>query len=131
MPYVKIYPKKISATSSDTIIYLGRVVYDVEQYGNLIQNNFFEISISKLEKTQNTWLISSIKEQPDIKNFDAFLRALNFYFFRNLKFEVPIVDNLSPAQNFEVDLREVYFSLDSDTNQRTPRYHWNKLEDKN
>jgi hypothetical protein len=126
MSYIKIYPKNISVLPTEFGTLAGKVIFDLEQYGHLLPRQSFDIQIAHSESTNN-WSILSLEDHPDIKNFDSFLRALNFYVFKNLKIEVPQLKELSRFSPFEVDLREVYFALDPESSISAPDYLWGEI----
>jgi len=127
MSYIKIYPKSLSLLNSEPHTLSGSVIYDIEQYGQLHPRQSFEIQILPSSKP-NSWSITSVNDHPAIKNFDSFLKALNYYVFQNLKIQLPQVDESGLYPPFEVGLREVYFALDPDSPSAAPNYFWGEIK---
>lgn len=123
--YIKIYPKRLCALrhSGDSIN--AKVFYDVEQYGCIYQNQFFDATISPIDKYYS---ILVDKEHPEIKNFSAFLKALNFYVFNTLQLQITPEQHSADQDNIELDLGEVYFSLETDQNTGKLAYTWCRQE---
>lgn len=127
MSYIKIYPKSLNLLRVEPNAYTGKVLFDIEQYGQLYPNQFFEVRVARFNITgthESEWSILSVQDHPDIKNFDSFLRALNFFVFNSLKIQIPGTTDPYAPPYFDVELREVYFALDPDTPTAAPDYSW-------
>jgi hypothetical protein len=94
---------------------VGKVYYDIEQYGHLLQNNEFDILIKSDNSFDPNWLIEPAKDHPEIKKFGSFLKSLNFYLFKKLKVQILPISEQHLLQRREINLQEVYFSLDNES----------------
>lgn len=134
MSYIKIYPKKLTlshleispvqANDKESAQWVGKVFYDIEQYGQLHQNRSFDVLLLPEEIQLRTWSLQPTKEHPEIKSFDAFLKSLNQYLFTNLKIHIESPENSKNVNYKEVSLREVYFSLDTESKNDTREYSY-------
>jgi hypothetical protein len=125
MTYIKIYPKKLTISPPVDGLkghievlnqpLVGKVFYDIEQYGQLLKNNHFDILINSDNSIDTNWLIKPTKDHPEIKNFGAFLKSLNFYLFKKLKIQILPISEYHLVQQREINLQEVYFSLDHES----------------
>ena len=127
MSYIKIYPKCLSVSALEDKTFGGKVVFDIEQYGHLYPRESFDIRINKSAKNKD-WQIISLEDHPDIKNFDSFLKALNYFIFHNLKVQLPDPTETSQRDPLEIELREVYFALDPTSPSASPNYRWGSVE---
>jgi len=131
MSYIKIYPKSLNLLYLEPNTFTGKVLFDIEQYGQVYAKQYFDVRLIKLDRADDQpseWSILSVQDHPDIKNFDSFLRALNFFVFHNLKLQLPEPSDYALAQPFVVELREVYFALDPDSPTAAPDYSWKNIE---
>ena len=134
MSYIKIYPKKLTlapligtqvqAHEQEFAQWAGKVFYDIEQYGELHQNKSFDVLLLPEKIQPMTWSLQPTREHPEIKSFDAFLKSLNQYLFSNLKISIESPEKSQYVNYREVNLREVYFSLDTESTDDTRGYSY-------
>jgi len=127
MSYIKIYPKSLTLLDTQGSTLLGQVIFNIEQYGQLHQNLSFKIRIEHSVKAGG-WAILAVEDNKDIKNFESFIKTLNFYVFQNLKTQFSPPSDSIEFTPFEIALREVYFALDPDNPGGSQDYRWGKIK---
>jgi hypothetical protein len=115
MSYLKIFPRSIVANKAvDVNEYVGQMVFDLEMYGCMHRAYDTQVHITcDASLADLSWSIqpSTLENMP--VGFAEFMRALNVYLFRVLKFD-PVSNWYKPfASQYEYHFEPVYFDLGS------------------
>ena len=120
--YLKIYPKRITATYAEDNIFKGEFRLLVEQYGLDVFGKSCQV---KIFKDNENWQISVEPiSRVETNQFQRFVESLNHYLFSVLK-SMPS-DRGSESPVYEVFLDDVYFSMSGENTFVKKILNWNK-----
>jgi hypothetical protein len=111
MAYLKIFPRSITAQMDGEGGYAGRIIYDFEQYGQMIYGDDSEVLLRCDWKPHADWRIISMAETHRLAGFSVFMDALNHYLFQVLQFDP--VSQWSKVSNsdHEYYFERMYFDM--------------------
>lgn len=111
MSYLKIFPRSIVVRLDDSLGYVGRMVYDFEQYGRMMYGADSEISLFYRLEPNRDWLIQSTQQVRLLAGFSVFMHSMNHYLFDVLQLDP--VSQWGKASNnvYEYFFERVYFDM--------------------
>ena len=111
MSYLKIFPRSIVAKIDGSVGYVGRMVYDFEQYGRMMYDVDSEISLLYRWQPDTDWLIQSTQQVQLLAGFSVFMHAMNHYLFDVLQFDPVSQCRKASDTNYEFFFERVYFDM--------------------
>jgi len=105
----------------------GKVFYDIELYGHLHPQKYFEIILLADPNDPHQWCIQPTKDHPEIKNFETFIKSFNYYLFQTLKLHIESPKDAQAMRTLELNLQKVHFVMDTDLNSNLKDYLWSPL----
>jgi hypothetical protein len=86
MSYFKIYPRKLLVDAASCDCHGARLFFNLEQYGHLHHNKMCPVHIRFDPIASGRWYMVVTQTDIQLKEFDRFMAALNFYLFSVLKY---------------------------------------------
>ncbi len=111
MSYFKIYPQKIMLQPSGTHSHPARLFYNFEQYGYLYRDKNCAVDICADLKTPSLWRMTVTETDIQVKRFQEFIAAMDYYLFQILKFHPRTPSHDSPESEEAYYFQPVYFDL--------------------
>ena len=111
MSYLKIFPRSIVAKIDGSVGYVGRMVYDFEQYGRMMYDVDSEISLLYRWQPDTDWLIQSTQQVQLLAGFSVFMHAMNHYLFDVLQFDPVSQWSKASGTDYEYFFERVYFDM--------------------
>jgi hypothetical protein len=87
MSYFQIFPKKLMVDAIEGGKYAARLFFNMEQYGNLHYNKICPVELRFDTEIGGRWTMVVIETDIQLKEFDKFIAAMNFYLFSILKYQ--------------------------------------------
>lgn len=84
--YLKIFPRTITAIPDDAGGFTGKMIYDLENYGQMLCKNISNVSFHTNVNHTANWRMDVIEDKHKFANYSIFIDALNFYLFEITKF---------------------------------------------
>lgn len=115
MSYLKIFPKLICTKRNAVGNYVGILTYDFEQYGRMLYGYDSGVALICVGHPSASWMITSTDLRHSLSGFGVFIRAMNHYLFKLLRFDP--VSHLKQVTNTEYEyyFDRVYFDMDTKT----------------
>jgi hypothetical protein len=109
MSYFKIYPKKLLVDALDSDKHVARMFFNLEQYGHLHYNKMCPVELRYDAELGGRWTMVVMETDIQLKEFDRFIAAMNFYLFSILKYQPTGPLPETPLYPEEFHFRPVYF----------------------
>jgi len=115
MPFVRIFPLRISGQYQDSKTYRARLFYDMESEGELLKGRDCEVFFNKGAHPVHPWSLKVGRNSGDLSEYKTFMDSLNFYIFHELRYYLE--SNEPDMQSFyiAIDFKDVHFSVFNDT----------------
>ena len=101
--FIKLYPHHLKVLQHDEETYLGELSFSVELYGLLIDNFEFKLQLLQPNEHYDHWRFACEEpRQLKVPNFLIFLKSVEQYVFKNLKFspQHAVLDDDKPKKSF-------------------------------
>ncbi len=111
MSYLKIFPRTIAVKMDGTGGYVGRMMYDFEQYGRMMYAVDSGISLLYRWQPDTDWLIQSTQQVHLLAGFSVFMHAMNHYLFDVLQFDPVSQWSKASDTDYKYYFERVYFDM--------------------
>ena len=114
MPFVRIFPLRISGQYQDSKPYKARLFYDIETQGELIKGRDCEVFFTKGSHPVHPWVLRVGKNSGDLSDYKTFIDSLNFYIFHELRYYLEAGEAEMQSFYIAIDFKDVHFSVFND-----------------
>ena len=113
MDYFKIYPRSIYLYLDEPDTLLGKLHYELEQYGCFYKSRSCPVRLVKEESQAGSWAIVAEEFEAGNSAFAGFMEALNYYMAKVLG--VDPFEEMERSQKVSVDVHfdDVLFDVES------------------
>lgn len=111
MPFVRIFPLRISGQYQDSKTYKARLFYDMESEGELIKGRDCEVFFKKGTRPVHPWTLKVGKHGGDLSDYKTFMDSLCFYIFHELRYYLESGEEEMQSFYIAIDFKDVHFSL--------------------
>lgn len=109
MSYFKIYPKKLLVDVLEEDKHGARLFFNMEQYGSLHYNKICLVELRFDVTMGGCWSMVVMETDIQLKEFDKFIAAMNFYLFSILKYRPTGPSPETPLYPEEFYFQPVFF----------------------
>jgi len=120
MSYFKIYPRKLLVDAAVSGAYAARLFFNLEQYGQVHHNKVCPVEIRFDPMSTGRWSMAVTHTDIQLKEFDRFMAALNFYLFSVLNYAPSGPSAETPLYPEEYFFQAVFFDAFNGRIQSTP-----------
>jgi hypothetical protein len=115
MPFVRIFPLRISGQYHDSRTYKARLFYDIESQGELIKDRDCEVFFKRGANPVHPWRLQVGRHSSDLSDYKTFMDSLCFYIFHELRYFLETNEDQMQSFYIAIDFKDVHFSVFSET----------------
>jgi len=114
MPFVRIFPLRISGQYQDSETYKARLFYDIESEGELVKGRDCEVFFKKGSRLVHPWSLRVGQHMGDLSEYKTFMDSLCFYIFHELRYYLEADEQEMQSFYIAIDFKDVHFSVFSE-----------------
>jgi hypothetical protein len=111
MPFVRIFPQRVSGQYQDSKTYRARLFYDIEAAGTLVRDRDCEVFFNKGAHPVHPWSMTVGKNSADLSDYKQFIDSLCFYIFHEMRYFLESDEALMKQFFVTIDFKDVHFSV--------------------